>query len=410
LGVLPATGDPSASSLSGSSAVNGASGMPHAGLEGAHLLPPNLGGDPTRNAKIPDMVSCYAMPMPPVYLDHAHIVRDASGELERYNRTVDLVWSEVEKEIFLARTLEYGKCFDKIALHLPMKTTADCVQFYYREKIRLGLKRAIRKSLYGRNGRRRSGQSFMKKQQSAEDLHQENLETAYHLLQKAAEAAYGTAKVSGAGGGSASVGDKEKRRRTRAGPSGKGKESSARAAVEEEWPSDLADLAMSLFQSHGKDWKYIAGELGKSEAQVRRFYADMVKPPRRQERGRGRAAVSGRRSNSMGQEGMEDGQHEDGDPNGMMGDPLSSMSYRGQPGDEGNEGPSAQMLSEDAASGAAVSRKTVSYWSVAEKHEFVRALAQHGPAWEDISRVLGSKSNVQVRNFFHNSRHKMGLD
>ncbi|CBQ70382.1 conserved hypothetical protein [Sporisorium reilianum SRZ2] len=43
---------------------------------------------------------------------------------------------------------------------------------------------------------------------------------------------------------------------------------------------------------------------------------------------------------------------------------------------------------------------TSSYWSVAERYEFLRALAVHGPRWEIVSSTLAQKSTAQARNYF----------
>lgn len=43
---------------------------------------------------------------------------------------------------------------------------------------------------------------------------------------------------------------------------------------------------------------------------------------------------------------------------------------------------------------------TSSYWSVAERYEFLRALAVHGPRWEVVSSTLAQKSTAQARNYF----------
>ncbi|KAJ9477749.1 putative DNA-binding protein SNT1 [Pseudozyma hubeiensis] len=43
---------------------------------------------------------------------------------------------------------------------------------------------------------------------------------------------------------------------------------------------------------------------------------------------------------------------------------------------------------------------TSSYWSVAERYEFLRALVVHGPRWEVVSSTLAQKSTAQARNYF----------
>ena len=65
---------------------------------------------------------------------------------------------------------------------------------------------------------------------------------------------------------------------------------------------------------------------------------------------------------------------------------------KGQAG-EGQEG--------DAAGGKTKTRQpTSSYWSVAERSEFLRSLALHGKNWDAISSTLSQKSAAQARNYF----------
>ena len=72
-----------------------------------------------------------------------------------------------------------------------------------------------------------------------------------------------------------------------------------------------------------------------------------------------------------------------------------------------------------AISGAAVGggegaesqpRKTISYWSVSERADFMRLLPIHGKNFEAIAQDIQTKSAIQVRNYFHNSRKKLNLD
>ncbi|SOV07042.1 uncharacterized protein UDID_18620 [Ustilago sp. UG-2017a] len=58
---------------------------------------------------------------------------------------------------------------------------------------------------------------------------------------------------------------------------------------------------------------------------------------------------------------------------------------------------------EEGADGSGKGRgkqPTSSYWSVAERCEFLRALVVHGPRWEVVSSTLAQKSAAQARNYF----------
>ncbi|KAI9209098.1 uncharacterized protein BJ171DRAFT_488495 [Polychytrium aggregatum] len=61
-------------------------------------------------------------------------------------------------------------------------------------------------------------------------------------------------------------------------------------------------------------------------------------------------------------------------------------------------------------SGAGTARKTVSYWAIAEKSEFKDALKKYGRNWDMIAKAIGSKSIIQIRNYYHNFRHKLDFD
>lgn len=50
---------------------------------------------------------------------------------------------------------------------------------------------------------------------------------------------------------------------------------------------------------------------------------------------------------------------------------------------------------------------TSSYWSVAERSEFLRALVVHGPRWEVVSSTLAQKSAAQARNYFARNENEI---
>ena len=53
--------------------------------------------------------------------------------VEKERKTMN-PWSSDEKKVFLEKFALYNKNFSKIASHLEYKTTADCVEFYYRNQ------------------------------------------------------------------------------------------------------------------------------------------------------------------------------------------------------------------------------------------------------------------------------------
>ncbi|KAJ1032504.1 hypothetical protein NDA16_000528 [Ustilago loliicola] len=97
-----------------------------------------------------------------------------------------------------------------------------------------------------------------------------------------------------------------------------------------------------------------------------------------------------------------------GDANASHLPPGSDASNMGDTGGEGRKA-GKKRRSKTAApgeEGADASGKgrgkqpTSSYWSVAERCEFLRALVVHGPRWEVVSSTLAQKSAAQARNYF----------
>jgi hypothetical protein len=104
-----------------------------ASLEHANMKDPNMRAMRT-TAVVPDMVvdpserSCILD-----YDDSSHLVRDPEQFFGIHNPKPD-VWTQDEVQLFCSRFAQYPKQFGKIAAALPHKTTAQCVLFYYRSK------------------------------------------------------------------------------------------------------------------------------------------------------------------------------------------------------------------------------------------------------------------------------------
>lgn len=81
------------------------------------------------------------------YVDFNCYIPDFSKDFDKYDEKMFFTWTDEEREAFYRHFLIYGKDFYKIASYLPNKTVNACVHYYYREKIRLGLSRIVRKSL-----------------------------------------------------------------------------------------------------------------------------------------------------------------------------------------------------------------------------------------------------------------------
>jgi hypothetical protein len=104
-----------------------------ASLENADLKDPNMRAMRT-TAVVPDMAvdpserSCLLD-----YDDSNRLVRDPEEFFGIHNPKPD-VWTQDEVDVFCKRFSQFPKQFGKIAAALPDKTTSQCVLFYYRSK------------------------------------------------------------------------------------------------------------------------------------------------------------------------------------------------------------------------------------------------------------------------------------
>ncbi|KAJ3119658.1 hypothetical protein HK100_000206 [Physocladia obscura] len=98
------------------------------------------------------------------------LVTDPAAELELSNSTLEMKWSEKDRELFRYKLVQYGKDFPKIAAALGNKTTQDCIQYYYREKFAGNFKLLLRKAANNRSNMRRRMNALAKKQTSSKSL------------------------------------------------------------------------------------------------------------------------------------------------------------------------------------------------------------------------------------------------
>ena len=58
-------------------------------------------------------------------------------------KILERCWTEAEKKTFLTKFMLYPKNFRKIAVYLPDKTEADCINYYFNNKYKLNLKEKL---------------------------------------------------------------------------------------------------------------------------------------------------------------------------------------------------------------------------------------------------------------------------
>ncbi|OWM70170.1 uncharacterized protein LOC116196305 [Punica granatum] len=76
-------------------------------------------------------------------------------------RAVINPWTPEEREIFLDKLAAFGKDFRKIASFLDHKTTADCVQFYYKNRKSDCFERTKKKLEFGKQGKSFSNNTYL---------------------------------------------------------------------------------------------------------------------------------------------------------------------------------------------------------------------------------------------------------
>lgn len=114
-------------------------------------------------AKIPDMVSVIDGRGPYSYDDTNNLL-DNPAEFYSSSSALDL-WTEEERIVFKERYAAHPKQFGLIAQHLPNKTAAQCVTYYYLHKPHVDFRKAI--AQYGAGRRRRNGRGANKQKGNA---------------------------------------------------------------------------------------------------------------------------------------------------------------------------------------------------------------------------------------------------
>ncbi|KAG1776872.1 hypothetical protein EV702DRAFT_316699 [Suillus placidus] len=114
-------------------------------------------------ARIPDMVSVVDHREPYSYDDTNNLLDDPA---EFYSSSSALdIWTEEEHIVFKERYAAHPKQFGLIAQHLPNKTAAQCVTYYYLHKPHVDFRKAI--AQYGAGRRRRNGRGANKQKGNA---------------------------------------------------------------------------------------------------------------------------------------------------------------------------------------------------------------------------------------------------
>lgn len=396
----------------------------------------------------------------------SHLVRDPAAELAENESNMMMRWTDSEKNIFLIKLLQIGKNFPKIAESLPNKTTSDCIYYYYREKINTGVKQLSKKnvSMSGRGGKRRAGPpkrpgSKPDKEKGGGEGEEDN-DAAPATARKRMRIVDTTAKRTNRNkpekkpDDNASSADEHE-----GGGAGRGRagwktppESAVSSAVSSvnrsinrgggiarpAWSSSEKAEVLELFGRVGRDFDAVARLLNsnKTSEDVQEFFEANNKKlriheqiarfeARRHDAEAGGVEVvdedeAGGNNNTWdNQQGLEDDEtkkrrrkkkrvpDDAGDGGaGLPGPDKDSVMAVEEESGAGNDGRVGVGNNDNISN----TRKTVSYWSVGEKAEFIKALKKYGRDWQRIAQMIGTKSTIQSRNYFHNFRGKLELD
>jgi len=124
-------------------------------------------------ATVPNMISVANGRVDYVFDDTNHLVNNPR---EYYGPTTGIHdWTDAEKEVFLAKFAAYPKQFGVIAEHIPNKTAAQCVDYYYLHKKKvIDFRKVI--SQYAPGKRRRKGAGRKKGNGLLADIRQHDAE------------------------------------------------------------------------------------------------------------------------------------------------------------------------------------------------------------------------------------------
>eukprot|EP00824_Muranothrix_gubernata_P016419 TRINITY_DN3399_c0_g1_i2.p1 TRINITY_DN3399_c0_g1~~TRINITY_DN3399_c0_g1_i2.p1 ORF type:complete len:944 (+),score=202.18 TRINITY_DN3399_c0_g1_i2:70-2901(+) len=277
-------------------------------------------------------------------------------------------WTEEEKSMFQEKFLVHPKNFRRIANYLPNKTVHDVVVYYYLNKM------SMKKVLSVRKGRIRKSIIHEGPVSSHRAVPRElqNLGVTSGLLT--------TSDNHG--------------RSSRSRPSSEADNLIDDSGPEHgKWSEDeQAAFKMALLK-FGTDFKAIAEFIGtKNQFQVKNYYSESPRA----------------RTPSMGGD----------DSRGTLSSSDTKREKKATKGDKtkkrerGTDGPSKGKKSgkkDDDDEKKEGKKRVVSYWTQLEKGDFKRFFAIHGRNWKELARLIPSKSETQIRNYFQNSRSRLGL-
>ncbi|KAG8691899.1 hypothetical protein FRC11_005692 [Ceratobasidium sp. 423] len=315
------------------------------------LARPNL-------AKIPDMITVVEPDMVRLTFDDENGQVDSPLDFYDFRGRAVEQWTPEERAIFIDHHRIHNKRFEKIAEHLPHKTTSQCVQYYYLMKkvpsFRAQVKRGQRRRL-GRGGHQGKASALMADIEKEEDgttaspREDESIATRRPRRHAAAAALAGTPPPN-------ATPTEPTRGRPR---------------------SRVAELARAdSFGSGERDGTatpasvvsdFEGGGEGPNPADLDAALSSQVS--RKGGPGRGRRwAIKGEAANGNG----------------------------GSVRLDGAEPPKKRPA-------------TTSYWTVAERTTLKQNLLRHGRDWARIAAIIQTKTAIQAKNYYFNNQKEMSV-
>jgi hypothetical protein len=364
------------------------------------------------------------------FINNNDLVVNAEKELNEFNGNLEMKWTDYDRTLFRAKLSQHGKDFFKIASFFDNKSTQDCVAYFYREKIHQRFKNLLRRSSISGRGRKR-------KEKVEVEVDPRGYKT--FILDEFEELVYEEKPIETLETSSDENSEVEvvltKKAKAEAMTPASSVDIMEPIDTPVEWTEDEKARATRGFELFGRDFASVASLLGtKTAAQCKNLFNSQRRQQLKEEKSTTdepkKRNKPGPKPKKKKSDILESGGSVEAKLNVEVTDgavetesiaPVEKKRKQKtlEPsekkrkkikklGDE-MDGTAGNISSEGQDPAQAI-RRTGSYWSVGERQEFIRLLGSHGRNWDLISNSLESKSPIQVRNYFHNSRKKLSLD
>eukprot|EP00124_Ichthyophonus_hoferi_P001929 Ihof_evm2s116 gene=Ihof_evmTU2s116 len=175
------------------------------------------------------------------YIDTNGLLTDLPAVAAEHKSLI--YWDHQEKQIFLDKYLQHPKNFTRIAVHLPGKTTNDCVAYYYASKHTRKYKALVQQNMVNKRRRLTSDQVA-------------DFDAVKTPVNQRTDMPAANAKTQ----------PRSKAHKANQTESEGVKETAS-------WQVDEIELASQLLRKHGRSWGILSREIGtKTEAQCKNFY------------------------------------------------------------------------------------------------------------------------------------------